>query len=187
MISVMPSMIDQSVHHQQNHHDLYDSTHNARDRSHSGAGLQHAHCSHIGHFWTAGKGQGEGVGRSTQDAQDEALGDVAVLKNGKGDGIHEDDHNTGNDAAHAQQGANDHDDAQCDDILRCVAGVFSDELVHDGGGDGVGGAALSKEGGLDAAEHEHKEETVNGGKDAFGIGFRHSGHEIAARKQNNNA
>lgn len=187
MIPVVTGTIDHSVEHYQDDDDLYHGTHDARDGGYSGAGLQDGHGGHVGHLRAAWEGQGEGVGGSTQDAQDEALGNVAVLEDGQGDGVHQDDDHTGNDAAHAQQGADDHDDAQGDDVLGGVAGVLSDELVHDGGGNGVGGAALPVETGLDAAEHEHEEETVDGGEDAVGVGLCDGGHEIAAGEQHDHA
>src|SRR5699024_10382743 len=113
------------VYEQVQQHDddgyLHRRAHEARHQGDGRVRTQGAHGRDVRHLRAARHGQREGVAARAEDAEDEALGYVAVLEDGQGYGVHEHDEHAGVDAAHAQDYADDQQHRDGDDVFARVA------------------------------------------------------------------
>ena len=159
-------LVYENVKKHDNDHDLDGRANEARDGRDACAGSQCAHGCHVGHLRAARHCQGERVRAGAQNAQDEALGNVTVRKNGKRDGIHEHNENAGVYAAHAQHYSYHQKNRYGNNVFPGVARAGFEQGRHDGLGNGIGCSAHGVDLRLYVAEQQNEEKAADGDKHA---------------------
>ena len=159
-------LVYENVKKHDNDHDLDGRANEARDGRDACAGSQCAHGCHVGHLRAARHCQGERVRAGAQNAQNEALGNVTVRKNGKRDGIHEHNENAGVYAAHAQHYSYHQKNRYGNNVFPGVARAGFEQGRHDGLGNGIGCSAHGVDLRLYVAEQQNEEKAADGDKHA---------------------
>lgn len=164
VLAAFAGAVDEQVHDDEDRGDLRRRAHETGHQCHIGRRAEHGHGGYVRDLRAAGHGQREGERARAQNAEDELLRDIAALENDQRDRVHEHDDDAGDDAAEVEDGADDQDHRHADEVFAGIAHVLLEQAVHDGVGDGVGGAALRVDLRLQAAEEDHEEEALDGGE-----------------------
>lgn len=142
VLAAFAGTVDEQVHDDEDRGDLGRRAHESGHQRHVGRRAEHGHGGHVRDLRAAGHGQREGERAGAQNAEDEFLRDIAALENDQRDGVHEHDDDAGDDTAEVEDGADDQNDGHGDEVFAGAAHVLLEQEIHNGVGDGVGGAAL---------------------------------------------